>query len=63
MTFNKGDRVSHSYNPLGWRGVVTEVKLDGCMKVMLTTGIEVEVNRFVPLQFDVFTDDEIKEFI
>jgi len=60
MRFNKGDKVAHRLNPLRWRGEVTEVKLNGRIKVMLTTGIEVEVGPFVPLKLDVFTDEEIK---
>tara|TARA_Y100001951_G_C11249577_1_gene245495 strand:+ start:190 stop:396 length:207 start_codon:yes stop_codon:yes gene_type:complete len=60
MRFDKGDKVAHRLNPLRWRGEVTEVKLNGRIKVMLTTGIEVEVGPFVPLKLDVFTDEEIK---
>jgi len=60
MRFNKGDKVAHRLNPLRWRGEVTEVKLNGRIKVMLTTGIEVEVGPFVPLKLDVFTYEEIK---
>ena len=60
MRFDIGDKVAHKLNPLHWRGEVTEVKLNGRIKVMLTTGIEVEVGPFVPLKLDVFTDQEIK---
>ena len=60
MKFNKGDKVAHKLNPLRWRGEVTEVKLDGRIKVMLTTGVEVEVGPFVPLKLDCFTDEEIE---
>lgn len=57
MTFNKGDKVAHRDNPMQWRGEVTEVKLNGRIKVMLITGIEVEVGPFVPLKLDVFADE------
>jgi len=60
MTFNKGDKVAHKINPLRWRGEVTEVKLNGRIKVMLTTGIEVEVGPFVPLKLDVFSNEEVE---
>ena len=63
MRFNKGDKVAHKLNPLRWRGEVTQVKLNGRMKVMLTTGIEVEVGPFVPLKLDVFTDEEVEILI
>ena len=54
MKFNKGDKVAHRDNPLRWRGEVTEVKLNGRIKVMLINGIEVEVGPHVPLKLDVF---------
>ena len=54
MKFNKGDKVAHRDNPLHWRGEVTEVKLNGRIKVMLINGIEVEVGPYVPLKLDVF---------
>ena len=60
LKFNKGDKVAHKLNPLHWRGEVTEVKLNGRIKVMLTTGVEVEVGPYVPLKLDVFTDEEIE---
>ena len=60
MKFNKGDKVAHKLNPLHWRGEVTEVKLNGRIKVMLTTDVEVEVGPFVPLKLDPFTDEEIE---
>ena len=64
MKFNKGDRVAHRDNPLHWRGEVTEVKLNGRIKVMLTSNnIEVEIGPFVPLRLDVFTDREIEEML
>ncbi len=52
MKFKKGDKVAHKLNPLYWKGEVTEVKLNGRMKVMLVSGIEVEVGPFVPLKLD-----------
>ena len=60
MKFNKGDRVAHKLNPLRWRGEVTEVKLNGRIKVMLATGVEVEVLGWTPLKLDVFTDEEVE---
>ena len=64
MKFNKGDKVAHRLNPLRWRGEVTEVKLNGRIKVMLTSNnIEVEIGPFVPLRLDVFTDREIEEML
>ena len=63
MKFNKGDKVAHKLNPLHWRGEVTQVKLNGRIKVMLTTGFEVEVGPFVPLKLDVFNDKEIEILI
>jgi len=60
MKFNKGDKVAHKLNPLHWRGEVTEVKLNGRIKVMLATGVEVEVGPFVPLKLDHFTNEEIE---
>ena len=63
MMINKGDRVVHKLNPLRWRGEVTEVKLNGRIKVMLTNGTEVEVGPFVPLKLDVFTNEEVEIMI
>lgn len=57
MTFNKGDKVAHRDNPIHWRGEVTEVKLNGRIKVMLINGTEVEVGPYVPLKLDVFADE------
>ena len=59
MKFNKGDKVVHRDNPLHWRGEVTEVKLNGRIKVMLINGIEVEVGPFVGfLKLDMLADCE-----
>ena len=63
MRFNKGDKVAHRLNPLRWRGEVTEVKLNGRIKVMLTNGTEVEVGPFVPLKLDAFSDEEAEKML
>ena len=59
MKFNKGDKVAHKLNPLHWRGEVTEVKLNGRIKVMLTSDIEVKVPSSC-LKLDHFTNEEIE---
>ena len=59
MKFNKGDEVAHKLNPLLWRGEVTEVKLNGRIKVMLTSVIEVKVPSSC-LKLDHFTNEEIE---
>ena len=63
MKFKKGDKVAHKLNPLRWRGEVTEVKLNGRIKVMLATGVEVEVLGWTPLKLDVFTDEEVEAML
>ena len=59
MKFNKGDKIAHKLNPLRWRGEVTEVKLNGRIKVMLTNDVEVEVPSSC-LRLDVFTNEEVE---
>ena len=59
MKFNKGAKVAHRLNPLRWRGEVTEVKLNGRIKVMLTNDVEVEVPSSC-LRLDVFTNEEVE---
>jgi len=62
MKFNKGDKVAHRLNPLRWRGEVTEVKLNGRIRVMLGChphDIEVEVPSSC-LRLDVFTNEEVE---
>ena len=59
MKFNKGDKIAHKLNPLRWRGEVTEVKLNGRIKVMLTSDTEVEVPSSC-LKLDPFTNEEVE---